>query len=141
MQLEDIRNHFAADKYLLLTGVVIEDAGPDWCRCSLQIGPQHLNAGGVAQGGSIYTLADSAFGVASNYNHLATQDHCFTVSQSASISYISAVHSGTTLYAEARRIGGGKRTSVFQIDITDEAGKLVAIMTGNGFIIKDKHSA
>jgi acyl-CoA thioesterase len=138
MQLEDIRKHFAADKYLLLTGVVIEDAGPDYCRCSLQVGPQHLNAGSVAQGGAIYTLADSAFGVASNYNHLAARDHRFTVSQSASISYISAVHSGTTLYAEARRIGGGKRTNVFRIEVTDESGKLVATMTGNGFIIEQK---
>ncbi|MDR1799454.1 MAG: PaaI family thioesterase [Bifidobacteriaceae bacterium] len=138
MQIEDIRRHFAADKYLTATGVVIEDAGPDWCRCRLQVTAEHLNAGGVAQGGAIYTLADSAFAVACNYAHLADGTGRLTVSQSAAISYISPGLAGSTLYAEARRVGRGKRTCVFQIDVTDQAGKPVATMTGNGFTIDPK---
>ncbi|MDR1824919.1 MAG: PaaI family thioesterase [Bifidobacteriaceae bacterium] len=138
MQIEDVRRFFAADKYLTQTGVVIEEAGPDWCRCRLEVGPEHMNAGGAVQGGAIYTLADSAFAVACNYAHLAEGDGKLVVSQSASISYISAGRAGSTLYAEARLVGGGKRTCVFRIDVTDESGRLVATMTGNGFTIDPK---
>ncbi|MDR1710635.1 MAG: PaaI family thioesterase [Propionibacteriaceae bacterium] len=135
MELDDLRSFFSADKYLTSTGVVIEDAGPGWCRCSLQAGPEHLNAGGAVQGGAIYTLADSAFAVACNYAHLAAADGRLTVSQSASISYSSPGRPGTVLYAEARQVSGGKRTCVFRIDVTDDQGKLIATMTGNGFTI------
>ncbi|MDR1834165.1 MAG: PaaI family thioesterase [Propionibacteriaceae bacterium] len=133
--LQAIREHFAADGFLTQAGVVIEDVGLDWCRCSMRAGPAHTNAAGAVQGGAIFTLADSAFGVASNSRHLAEGDGRLTVAQSSAISYLAAGQPGSTLYAQARRIGGGKRTAVFQIDVTDEAGKLIATMTGNGITI------
>jgi acyl-CoA thioesterase len=132
MAIDTIRRFFAADQYLTSTGVVIEAAGPDWCRCRLDPGPEHLNAGGAVQGGAIYTLADSAFAVASNYAHVVAGDGRLTVSQSAAISYIAAARPGVALTAEACRVGGGRRTSVFRIDVADEAGRPIATMTGNG---------
>jgi acyl-CoA thioesterase len=136
MDINEIRQHFEADKYMLMTGVIIEDAGPDWCRCSLKVQPQHMNAGGAVQGGAIYTLADSAFAVACNMRHLSEGDGKLTVSQSASISYITAGKAGSTLFAEAKKAGGGKRTSVYKIDVTDQDGTIIATMTGNGFTIE-----
>jgi len=138
MDTNEIRQFFQADKYLSMTGVHIEETGPDWCRCSLRIQPVHMNAVGAVQGGAIYTLADSAFAVASNLRHMTERDGKLTVSQSASISYLSAGKAGSTLYAEARKVGGGKRTSVYNIDVTDHDGRLIATMTGNGFVIEKK---
>lgn len=138
MDVNEIRQFFQDDKYLVMTGVHIEDVGPDWCRCSLQVQPVHMNAVGAVQGGAIYTLADSAFAVASNMRHMTEKDGRLTVSQSASISYISAGKAGSTLYAEARKAGGGKRSSVYHINVADHEGRLIATMTGNGFVIEKK---
>jgi acyl-CoA thioesterase len=136
MTLTEIRQIFEADKYMLMTGVIIEEAGPDWCRCSLKVQSEHMNVGGAVQGGAIYTLADSAFAVASNMRHITEKDGKLTVSQSASISYITAGKAGSTLFAQAQKAGGGKRTSVYKIDVTDQDGRLIATMTGNGFTIE-----
>lgn len=138
MDINEIKQFFQNDQYLVLTGVQIDEADKDWCRCSLKIEPKHMNATGAVQGGAIYTLADSAFAVACNARHLLEEDGKVTVSQSASISYISAGKAGSVLYAEAKKIGGGKRTSVYSIAVSDETGRVIANMTGNGFTIEKK---
>jgi len=135
MDINEIRRFFQADKYMSVTDVHIDEIGTDWCRCSLNVQPVHMNAVGAVQGGAIYTLADSAFAIASNLRHMAENDGRHTVSQSASISYLSAGNAGSTLYAEAQKIGGGKRTSVYRIDVKDNDGRMIASMTVNGFVI------
>ncbi|MDR1766188.1 MAG: PaaI family thioesterase [Lachnospiraceae bacterium] len=135
--MDFIKDFFENDKYLKLTGVVMESVDPeaDSCRLSLKVGPEHINAGHKVQGGAIYTLADSAFAVASNARHLAQGEKRLTVNQSASISYTCAGEPGSTLYADASKISGGKRASVYRIDVTDDRGRLVATMVGNGITV------
>jgi len=138
--VETVREIFSADKYLMMTGVVIEEIGEDFCRCSLNAGPEHMNAGGSVQGGAIYTLADSAFAVAANIGHIerGEADVFITVSQSASISYMAAGAANVLLTVEARKVGGGKRAPVFRMDVTDAGGKRIATMTGNGYTVTRK---
>ena len=131
MTINEVRNIFAADRYLTITGINIDEVGDDHCRCSMKVQSIHFNAGGTVQGGAIYTLADSAFAVASNIGHLERDENLITVSQSAAISYLKAGTDGI-LYATAQKIGGGKRTPVFRMDVTDAEGNLLAVMTGNG---------
>jgi hypothetical protein len=80
-------------------------------------------------GGAIFTLADFAFAVASNFQRSVT------VAQAAQITYLAAAK-GTVLFAEAREVRSGHSTCFFQADITDEFGTKVAFFTGNGFIIR-----
>ncbi|MDR0853847.1 MAG: hotdog fold thioesterase [Clostridiales Family XIII bacterium] len=138
ISIEDVRDVFADDKYLVGTGVVIEEAGFEYCKCSLIASDDHMNAGGAVQGGAIYTLADSAFAVASNFRHLSENDGFITVSQSASISYLTAGKNGEKLLAIADKIGGGKRTPVYCIDVYGEDDRLVATMIGNGYSVVKK---
>lgn len=137
MTIEEIREIFAGDKYLTMTGVIIEEAGDDRSRCSMEVQPLHFNAAGTVQGGAIYTLADSAFAVAANIGHIKSGEEFITVSQSASISYMKA-GTGGTLYATAWKVGGGKRSPVFRVDITDDEKNIIATMTGNGCTIPRK---
>jgi acyl-CoA thioesterase len=134
MDIEFVREVFADDRYLALTDVVIEEIGEDYCRCSMEIAPKHLNIANRVQGGAIYTLADSAFAVACNVGHLARGEDLITVSQSATINYLRAVSAGT-LYAEGRRIGGGKKMALYRMDVTDEQGHLIATMNGNAYTV------
>ncbi|MDR3312187.1 MAG: PaaI family thioesterase [Spirochaetaceae bacterium] len=134
MSIEKIRAYFQADKYLTLTGVSIDVAEQDYAVCSLEIADKHLNAGGKVQGGAIYTLADSAFGVAANFGHLDRGDRKITVSQSAGISYFRPPKC-KRLIATAKKLSAGRRVSVYNVELEDELGTKVAIMTINGYTV------
>ena len=47
-------------------GAVIDEASYGYARGSMEIEPRHCNALGIPMGGTIFTLADFAFAVASN---------------------------------------------------------------------------
>ena len=79
---EKAREMFSSDIYAVeTTGVRIEEARPDYCRCSLKIDGHHFNVNGNVMGGAIFTLADYAFGVAANVENpsavsLTPSCHC-----------------------------------------------------------------
>lgn len=110
-----VNDLFATD----VTGIEIIDVGELYAKCTLVLQPKHLNAMGAVMGGVIYTLADFAFAVAANYDTLDM------VSISGDIKFLSSTN-GNVLYAEARCIKKGRRNSFFDIDVTDNNGKLVA---------------
>lgn len=134
MDIESVRKIFQTDRYLTLTDVVIEEVGENYCRCRMEVMDKHLNAADMVQGGAIFTLADSAFAVSSNIGYIERGEALVAVSQSASISYLKAVPSGT-LYAEGRKIGGGKKMQLYRMDVTDEQGNIVATMNGNAYTV------
>ena len=54
--LEESRAFFAADRFAMeACGITIDEVTEDGARCSMPLTPMHLNAGGVAQGGAVYT--------------------------------------------------------------------------------------
>jgi acyl-CoA thioesterase len=136
-ELEAIRNFFKNDKYLDFTGVVIDEADDDYALCSLEIDAMHKNATGAVQGGTIFTLADSAFAVASNAKFVLNGEISgkAVVSQSANITYYRQPK-GMRLIAEAKKISGGRVISVYEMKVTDEVGTKVALMIGNGYQIE-----
>ncbi len=130
--LEFARELFARDLYATeCTGAVIEAAEPGHSVCTLAVEAKHRNAGGTVMGGAIFTLADFAFAVAANLNHLPT------VAQSAQITYLTPGR-GAQLRAEATCVRHGHTASFYRVDVTDETGTLVASVTVNGFSSKKK---
>ena len=67
-KLEQIQKVFANDRFATDNGAVIEQVDEGYAKCWLEIQPHHLNAAGTVMGGAIFTLADFAFAVASNWN-------------------------------------------------------------------------
>jgi acyl-CoA thioesterase len=132
--LETIRSFFKEDKYLNFTGVVIDEACDDYALCSLDVDAMHRNATGAVQGGTIFTLADSAFAVASNAKFVRSGEIVgrAVVSQSANITYYRQPK-GTRLIATARKLSSGRVISVYEMKVTDELGTEVALMIGNGY--------
>lgn len=124
--LQKAREFFKDDLFATeVTGIVIDEVGDHYARCSLKIEPRHKNAAGQVMGGAIYTLADFTFAVAANVNQPLTVT---TVSQ---ICYLGTAK-GETLIAEAKLIKDGKRSCFFEIRITDELGSNVALVTSTG---------
>jgi len=119
--------HFSTDIYAVeTTGIRVEDAGPDYARCSLKIDRRHFNVDGSVMGGAIFTLADYTFGVAANI------DKAQTVSLSSTIHFVRATK-GPTLYAEAHCIKGGRSIAFYEVTVTDDSGSIIATVLSNGF--------
>lgn len=125
--LERARREFAGDVYAVeTTGIVVEDAGKDYARCSLELTGAHMNAAGVAMGGAIFTLADFTFAVAANSEEMNT------MSLTSSITYLNAAKGGK-LTAEANCVRSGRNTCHFIITVTDEGGRVIASVSATGF--------
>ena len=130
--LEKAREFFGQDFYATkATGIVIEEVGDHFARCSFDITRNHQNAYGGVMGGATFTLADYTFAVASNFN----QPH--TVSVTSQINYIGMAK-GTKIIAESHLIKDGRTTCLYEINITDDLGNKVAFATISGMKLQEK---
>ncbi len=131
------RNVFCKDLYATqLTGVVIEHVEPERTCCTLTLTASHRNAKGAVMGGVLFTLADLAFAVAAHTPLLeqmtdgAPLQLCW-VSASSNIHFVNAVR-GDTLTASTRCIRQGRTQALFQITVTDNTDRTVALITTAG---------
>lgn len=127
-KLDEVRERFSHDRFATANGAVIEEIAEGYAKCSMQIGNNHKNALGAVMGGAIFTLADFAFAVATNWQENPV------VSLDASITFLGKAK-GNTLIAEAKKIRSGRRTCCYMVEITDELGSQIAHMTSNGFSV------
>lgn len=126
--LDEVRERFANDRFATVNGAVIEAVEEGYARCSMELNETHRNALGAVMGGAIFTLADFAFAVASNWNKESR------VSLTATISFLGRAK-GSKLIAEAHKIREGRKTCYYEVAISDELGSQVAHMTSNGFTV------
>lgn len=129
--LERAREYFSKDRFATVNGMVIDDIGDDYVVCSMEIRDDHRNALGNVMGGAVFTLADFAAAVMSNWG----KRPC--VSLVSQITYLSAAK-GSRLIAEARPVKEGKSTGYYEVMVTDNMGTKVAHVTNNGFVIGKK---
>lgn len=124
--LNQVRQRFANDRFATENGAIIQELAEGYAKCSLDIQPCHLNAAGTVMGGAIFTLADFAFAVASNWNKP------LHVSTTAQITYLG-VAKGARLIAEAKKVKEGRSTCYYVVEVTDDLRNLVAHVTSSGF--------
>ncbi|MEC8552318.1 MAG: hotdog fold thioesterase, partial [Pseudomonadota bacterium] len=55
-----------------LLGMEIVEAGPDFAIVGMTLGARHLNGFGIAHGGALFALADTAFAHACNSDNVVT---------------------------------------------------------------------
>ena len=128
--LERAREEFSRDRFATeCCGAVIEEVRPGYARCTLQLQPEHCNAMGRPMGGAVFTLADFAFAVASNF------DQTPVVSLPTQITFLGAAK-GKTLTAEARQVKRGRSTCFFEVSVTDELGTLAANAAVTGYVMQ-----
>ena len=124
--LEEARSFFDGDLYATkTTGVIIEEIGEHYAKCSFEITRDHQNAYGGVMGGAIFTLSDFTFAVSSNFRQPQT------VPTSSQINFIGMAK-GKKLIAESTLVKDGRSTCLYTISITDELGTKVAFATFNG---------
>lgn len=114
------------DRFAVNAGVELLETRSGYAKARMMITPEHLNGGGVCQGGAIFTLADLAFAAATN-SHAR-----LTLSVTSNIQFLKAESKGY-LYAEATETLNKKRLSLCEVKVTNEDGEVVAIMSGSGY--------
>ena len=124
--LEKARETFVNDRFATKNGAIIDELSEDCCVCSMDITDDHRNALGGIMGGAIFTLADFAFAVSSN------NDHSPTVALDVNIHFLTS-SKGNRLTAVSKKVKSGRTTSVFEITVTDDNGKDVALFIGTGY--------
>lgn len=126
--LQEVREKFSQDRFATANGAVVEEVDEGYARCTMALTDTHRNALGAVMGGAIFTLADFAFAVASNWNKEPV------VSLTATMSFLGKAK-GDMLIAEARKVREGRKICYYEVSVSDELGNLVAHMTSNGFSV------
>jgi len=111
------------DRYAQYLGVEICEWGEGYAKAKLELDRNHLNSVNTVHGGVLFSLADSAFSVASNSHGTVA------VAIQVCISYFKAV-SGGTLYAEAREVSRNPKLATYLIEVSDDTGSLLGLFQG-----------
>ena len=124
--LEEAQEHFKGDRFATVNGMQIDELNEDSCVCSMTLTENHRNAYGGVMGGVTFTLADFALAVTSN------QIHSLSVAQQVNIHYLNAPK-GQRLIARSQCVKSGRTTSVINVNVSDDTGRLIAQFVGTAF--------
>ncbi|HEY2188769.1 MAG TPA: hotdog fold thioesterase, partial [Caldimonas sp.] len=129
------REHIAAlaarDGLCALLGIAVRAGGAGRAEVEMTVDARHLNFNGACHGGTIFALADSAFGLASNSHGPVA------AGIDAHITYQAAVAAGDRLVARAVEVHRNRRIGVYRIDVvrTDATGETaISSFTGTVYI-------
>ena len=132
MTIEEIKEKLNRDdRFCRYNEMRIDVIRPGYAEAVMEITENKLNGLGIAQGGAIFTLADLAFAGASNAAGFRT------VAFTSNISFIRP-GTGRRLRAVATEVSRGRRTGVYNVQVFNDDGKVVAHGTTTGFISEEK---
>ncbi len=121
---------FSVDLASQNLGMKIEEVGPGYARLTMPVRDDMLNGHKICHGGFMFTLADSTFAFACNsYNQS-------TVAASCEISFLEAVPGGALLTAVAEEKHKRGRSGIYDVTVTDQNGKVVALFRGKSRTVK-----
>jgi len=115
---------WAKDAASKAMGMQIDEIGPGRAVLSLRVRPDQLNGHGICHGGVIFTLADSAFAFACNSGNV------LAVAQENQITFLAPGQPGERLMAVAEEQATAGRSGVYDVRVTGEDGRVVALMRG-----------
>jgi acyl-CoA thioesterase len=122
----DLIKHVKNDRFAKHVGIQLIKVSKGYALVELTLNENHLNGIDKVQGGVIFTLADYAFGAASNSQGF------ITVGINVNISYYKSP-AGKVITAEAREISAQNKICGYEIKVLDEDGSLIAHVNGLGY--------
>ena len=105
-------------------GIEIEEAREGYARIRMTLRADMLNGHGIAHGGMVFALADTAFAYACNSRNLRT------VAAQASIVFLDAAGEGEVLIAEAQEQALVGRSGVCNVSVRTRDDRAVAEFQG-----------
>ena len=108
-----------------LIGLQYEVAGPELARGTVEVADHHKQPYGIVHGGVLAAIAESLASAATAA--AVIPEGMIAVGLSNQTSFLRPV-TGGTIHAEARRRHRGRTTWVWEVDLTDDEGRLCAIV-------------
>ncbi len=134
MRTEQIVAGMAAkDEFSRWLELEITEIGPARCVCRMVVRQEMVNGFGVAHGGIVFSIADSAFAFACN-----TQGR-IAMSIENSITYPMPVHPGDQLTAVASEETASRRLGFYRVDVTNQRHETVALFRGTAYKTSQEH--
>ena len=129
MTLKNLLN--SQDIFAAEAGAQVVEVSDGYACAIMTVSEHHLNAGGVCQGGALFTLADLALAAVMNCHGQ------LTFSIESNITFTRSAVCGDSLKAEAKEVFSHHRIPSFEVRITNQHGELVCILTAMAYR-KDK---
>jgi acyl-CoA thioesterase len=115
---------WAEDDAAKENGISVNMVGPGEASLSMTVTRAMTNGHGIAHGGFVFLLADTAFAYACNsYNKRCVAQHC-------SITYLTPAQAGSRLTARAREVSRAERSGIYDVSVSDETGASIAEFRG-----------
>jgi acyl-CoA thioesterase len=105
-------------------GIQIVEVGPGYSKLKMRVQPSMTNGHGICHGGVVFSLADSAFAFACNSRNQKT------VAAGCSIDFLASARVGDELCAEAMEQSLQGRTGIYDVVVTDQSEKRIALFRG-----------
>ncbi|MCS0583469.1 hydroxyphenylacetyl-CoA thioesterase PaaI [Massilia pinisoli] len=105
-------------------GMTLDAIRPGYARMRMRVRDDMLNGHGTCHGGYIFMLADSAFAFACNSHNFNT------VGAGCTIDYLAPGRAGDVLVAEAVEQALSGKTGVYDVVVTDQDGRKIALFRG-----------
>ena len=121
---------YANDPASQALGAHIVSVAPGQASMSMSVRADMLNGHKTCHGGFIFALADSTFAFACNSRNAVT------VAAGCSIDYLAPAFEGDLLTAHAAEYSLSGRTGVYDVDVTNQDGKRIAVFRGRSYRIK-----
>lgn len=119
---------YANDAATQALGITLLEVRPGYAKMQMTVRDDMLNGHRTCHGGYIFTLADSAFAFACNSYNLVT------VAAGCAIEFLAPAFEGEALVAEAVEQSRGSKTGVYDVTVTNPAGRKVALMRGKSHV-------
>lgn len=111
------------DRVVRAHGIEIDEVGPGRARARMRVTADMANLHGIAHGGFVFLLADTAFAYACNQERAA-------LAQAAQIAFLRPVPVGTELTAEATERAVAGACGVYDVTVRAAGGAVVAEFRG-----------
>jgi acyl-CoA thioesterase len=126
------RRMWAEDRASQALGMELLEVRAGYARIRMPVRRDMTNGHGICHGGYMFLLADSTFAFACNSHNQRA------VAASAEIHFTASAHEGDVLTAEGVELHLAGRSGVYDMRVTDQTGRLVALFRGRSATIKGR---
>ncbi|MBP6018163.1 MAG: hydroxyphenylacetyl-CoA thioesterase PaaI [Burkholderiaceae bacterium] len=124
------RSMYDKDAASQALGARVASVAPGQAAMTMTVRSDMLNGHKTCHGGFIFALADSTFAFACNSRNLVT------VASGCTIDFLAPAFEGDVLTATADEYSLAGRTGIYDVQVSNQDGKQIAIFRGRSYRIK-----
>ena len=128
-----VAHMMSKDAFSQWLGIEVLEARPRESTVRMRVRSEMVNGFGVAHGGIVFSLADSALAFASNTHGRVT------LAVENNISYPAPINVGDVLTAVAVEESGTNRLAFYRVTVTNERDAIVALFKGTVYKTTQEH--